>query len=207
MPVEYTKITGENQIIGLWRLEDEEKEVSEEILFSSQAALQGYRKSHSEACRELIKVITGWEKVKIVKDQFGKPHIENSKSHISFSHSGEYAAAIYNIADPVGIDVQEIKAKIVKIAPKFTSDKEYAYITPQHQTEMLHVIWGAKEAMFKKYGKGGVLFKEHIFVHPFNCADKGYITVSFLKENQEETCTFKYQFHDNYCLVYSTCHL
>jgi len=90
---------------------------------------------------------------------------------------------------------------------KFTSDKEYEYITPQHQIEMLHVIWGAKEAMFKKYGKGGVLFKEHIFVHPFTCEEKGHITVSFLKENQEETCTFKYQFHDNYCLVYSTCHL
>ena len=141
MPVEYTKITGENQIVGLWRLEDEEKEVSEEVLFSSQAALQGYRKSHSEACRELIKVITGWDKVKIVKDKFGKPHIENSKSHISFSHSGEYAAAIYNIADPVGIDVQEIKKKIVKIALKFTSDKEYEYITPQHQIEMLHLVY------------------------------------------------------------------
>ena len=207
MPVEYTKITGENQIIGLWRLEEEEKEVSTTILSSSQAAIKGYRKTHTEACRELIKAITGYDKIKIIKDKFGKPHIKDSSSHISFSHSGDYAAAIYNNVDPVGIDVQEMKGKIVTIAPKFTSEREYEYISSEHQIRMLHVIWGAKEAMFKKYGKGGVLFKEHIYVHPFTCMDKGYITVSFLKENQEETSTFKYQFYENYCLVYSTCHL
>ena len=61
-------------------------------------------------------------------------------------------------------------------------------------------------AAFASLASIAVLFHS-IFVHPFTCEEKGHITVSFLKENQEETCTFKYQFHDNYCLVYSTCHL
>ena len=207
MPVEYTKITGENQIIGLWRLEDEKEFVSKEILSSSQAVQKGYKKSHSEACRELIKTITGWESVTVLKDEFGKPYLKDSKSEISFSHSGSYAAAIYNTADPVGIDIQEIKDKIIQIGPKFASEKEFEYITNEHQIKMLHVIWGAKESMFKKYGKGEVLFKEHIFVHPFRLNEKGDVTVSFTKENNDEIYTFKYQFYKNYCLVYSTSHL
>lgn len=207
MPVEFTKITGENQIIGLWRLEDEKELDSSEILSSSQAVAIGYRQSHSEACRELIKTITGWDSVTVLKDNYGKPYLKNSKSQISFSHSGNYAAAIYNTSDSVGIDIQEIKNKIIEIAPKFTSQKEFDYIENESQIKMLHVIWGAKEAMFKKYGRGEVLFKEHIFVHPFSLEDKGHVTVSFYKEHSENTYMFKYQFYKNYCLVYSTCNL
>src|SRR5258706_451592 len=33
--------------------------------------------------------------------------------------------------------------------------------------ETLHVIWGAKEVLFKIHGKGGLDFKKQMHVHPF----------------------------------------
>ncbi len=207
MPVEYTKITGENQIIGVWRIESGSGSTETASQSAVSTSRRGYDRSHSEACRNLMKAMTGWEQVTVLKDKFGKPYLENSHSYISFSHSGHFAAAIYNNDEPVGIDIQELKPKIINIAPKFCSDREMAYLDNEHRVEMLHVIWGVKEAVFKKYGKGEVLFKEHIFVHPFIPGEQGKITVTFSKPEQPETCTFKYQFYEGYCLVYSACHL
>ena len=207
MPVEFTKVTGESQIIGLWMLEEKEILPKGQIVSSAQAASRGYVKNHSEACRKLLKVMTGWDKVELDKDQVGKPFLKNCKAFISFSHSGNYAAAIFNNQESVGIDIQEIKDKILGIADKFISAREWDYITLENQIKMLHVIWGAKEAMFKKYGKGEVLFKEHIYVHPFELQEKDTITVSFLKKGAEDVATFKYNFYNNYCLVYSSCNL
>lgn len=209
MGVEFTKVIGEGQLLGLWRIENEEDVINTPYPSSAQALAQdrNYKKEHSKACRDLLKSMTGWEDLDILKDENGKPFLKNNKSYISFSHSGEYAAAMLNTTESIGIDIQEVKEKIITVAPKFISEKEYDYVIPSKKIEMIHVIWGAKEAMFKKHGIGEVLFKEHIFVHPFNLKNKGHITVSFMKKGYEDTCTFKYDFIKNYCLVYSACHL
>ena len=202
MPVEYTKVTGENQIVGLWSLESLEK--AKKGL--SATARKGYELSHSEACRQLIKEMTGWENTEIVKDMNGKPSIKNSKSHISFSHSGNYAAAIYNNEHSVGIDIQQAKSKILRLSNKFCNQEELDFITPKDKLSMLHIIWGAKEAMFKQYGLGAVLFKEHILVHPFTLKEAGEIMVTFRK-NEPLTYKFHYECNEDYFLVYSASYL
>jgi len=151
----------------------------------------------------LIKAITGIENLVINKDTYGKPFIKNNKSFISFSHSGDYAAAIVNKESSVGIDIQLRKDKIVRLAQKFCSEDELEYINAANQIDYLHIIWGAKEAMFKQYGKGEVLFKEHIFVHPFQIEKSGSITVSFNKQPLTQTVNFDYQCNDDYYLVYT----
>lgn len=196
-------------MLGLWRLESEESADMTPFPSSSQALTKqkNYKKEHTIACRELLKTMTGWDEIEIAKDPYGKPFIKNNRAFISLSHSGEYAAAMLNIDESIGIDIQEVRPKIVHIASKFVSQKEANYMNAERRVDALHVIWGAKEAMFKKHGLGEVLFKEHIYVHPFICQDEGYVTVSFLKKGYEDTCTFKYEIFQNYCLVYSACHL
>ncbi len=202
MPVAFTKVIGEHQIIGLWLVE------TQKIIrrVGNSAALVGYEASHSEACRSLLKAMTGIDNLTILKDEFGKPFIQNSKDFISFSHSGSYAAAVINQQQSVGIDIQQKKDKILSLAAKFCSYEELNYINQVDTIPMLHIIWCAKEAMFKQYGKGAVLFKEHIFVHPFELATKGELTVTFKKDN-EETFRFAYECHEEYYLVYSACYL
>lgn len=203
MPVEFTKITGPSQLIGLWRIEDQNNLTSR----GNVAFQRSYEVSHTEACRELIKAITGIENLVIDKDKYGKPFIQNNKSFISFSHSGNYAAAILNKEASVGIDIQLKKDKIVRLANKFCSEQELQYINQVDQIDYLHIIWGAKEAMFKQYGKGEVLFKEHIFVHPFNLKESGSITVTFKKHALVQTVNFDYQCNEDYYLVYTASNL
>ncbi|MBK8627498.1 MAG: 4'-phosphopantetheinyl transferase superfamily protein [Saprospiraceae bacterium] len=101
-----------------------------------------------------------------LKDEYGKPYLENSSYHISISHSSDYTAVIGSIR-LVGIDIQVIVPKILRIASKFINDNEWKYIPTTDAMLYFHVVWGAKEAMYKAYGKKQLDFKKDMEVKPF----------------------------------------
>ena len=111
---------------------------------------------------------------KIVKDDHGKPHVINVQGDISFTHSHNQAAAIYSKNRLVGIDIQIGTDKISRIARKFVSDEEAAYIDIHDNTiDYHHVLWGAKESMYKAYGRRKVEFRDNLFVDLFVYHPKG----------------------------------
>ena len=60
----------------------------------------------------------------IVKDEYGKPHLQNLNGEISLTHSIPYFGAIFHLDTIVGIDLEQPKTKMVNIATKFLSDAE-----------------------------------------------------------------------------------
>ncbi len=135
-----------------------------------------------------------------VKDNFGKPYLIGTDLHISLSHSGKYTAAI--VADfPTGIDVQVIVAKIEKIKHKFLSLDELANYEKTMDVNILLIYWGAKESLFKAYGKGEVDFKKQLFVEPFSIDDGKCIGYVY-----KDNTTYKYEMNfimnESYALVY-----
>ncbi len=94
----------------------------------------------------------------VKKDAFGKPFLEKYPHHLSLSHSFPYVAAQLNYDQPVGIDLEQPKAKILKIAPRIFSPIELA----DAGTDVIKhtVYWCAKEAMYKIHGKGNLHFFE-----------------------------------------------
>ncbi|MBK8668950.1 MAG: 4'-phosphopantetheinyl transferase superfamily protein [Saprospiraceae bacterium] len=107
-----------------------------------------------------------------LKDQYGKPYLKDSDYHISISHSSEYTAVI---AAPVsvGVDIQVIVPKINRIAPRFVRDDEFINIPEDEHTHYFHAIWGAKESMYKSYGKKELDFKTHMKVSAFTYVKEG----------------------------------
>ncbi|MBT8233574.1 MAG: 4'-phosphopantetheinyl transferase superfamily protein [Saprospiraceae bacterium] len=104
----------------------------------------------------------------ILKDEYGKPFIKDSNLNISISHSNNRAAVI--ISDKlVGIDIQKQEEKIDRIFHKFISEEEQSKIETQHTKSSYHIFWGAKEAMYKGWGKKELDFKTHMHVYPFSC--------------------------------------
>ena len=77
----------------------------------------------------------------------GQPVLVDSQEHISISHSDGWFA-VYIANDPVGVDIQVPRARIGQGKHYFLNEKE------RHldDLELLHLIWGAKEALYKKYG-------------------------------------------------------
>jgi len=97
------------------------------------------------------------------KNDAGKPHLRDSPFHVSISHTVNYAAAIAHPA-PCGIDVQRLVPQIRRLAPKFVSDKENRQLIAPHELLQLHLVWAAKEAMYKAFGRRQLDFKDHLFV-------------------------------------------
>jgi len=154
--------------------------------------------------RYLLKlIIPNFRIADLSKDDFGKPYLLNSNQYLSISHSHKLASIIIS-EKVVGIDVQKIHNNIEKISHKFINDSEYKFIDTEHKLTHMHIIWGAKESMYKGYGKKELRFKEHMSVHPYSL-ESG--TTSFTgnvhKGEVSENYILKTRAINDYILVYA----
>ena len=105
-------------------------------------------------------------------DEFGKPHLKNGK-HISITHSFTFSGIIISDEISVGIDIEMQRDKILKIAHKFTPFQEYKTIANHTAlVSKLTIVWGAKESLYKIYGKKKLRFLENIYIEDFRFADE-----------------------------------
>lgn len=126
-----------------------------------------------------------------LKDQYGKPYIEGSKDKISISHTFDYTGAIIGQRN-CGIDIQVIVPKIIAIAPRFINEKEQNFISENNKLHYFHVIWGAKEAMYKCHGKKELDFRKHIQVNEFEFCSSG---MEFFGEIRKDNFNKNYMLH------------
>jgi 4'-phosphopantetheinyl transferase len=117
--------------------------------------------------RHLLKEV-GLTDADLHYDEFGKPHLDAGR-YISISHSFSFTAIIFSYESSVGIDIEKQREKILKIAHKFTPIEEYKTIANVDALiSKLTIVWGAKESLYKIYGKKKLLFLHHIYVDDFN---------------------------------------
>jgi phosphopantetheinyl transferase (holo-ACP synthase) len=91
-----------------------------------------------------------------------------------------------------------------KVAKRVFSLTELSFASTENELEMLHILWGIKEAVYKAFELGGIDFKNQISVYPFNYQyPKGRFKVGLTKENQTITYSGTYQFlPEGYVSVY-----
>lgn len=120
--------------------------------------------------RQLLKH-AGYVDADVYYDAYGKPHLKD-KNYLSISHSFTFTAIIISEKIPVGIDIEKQRDKIVKIAHKFTPLEEYNTIA-NHEAlvSKLTIVWGAKESLYKIYGKKKLRFIHHIYIEDFLFTD------------------------------------
>jgi 4'-phosphopantetheinyl transferase len=185
MPLHFHKKISNQGEIGLWKIEEDEIFFLEQLQLGQEeegfiADIKGHRRLEWLASRFLLHKMSGRTKRSAcIKDDNGKPFLVDSLFDISLSHSREFAAVIA-APQAVGIDIQKVVDKIDRIAHKFMRDEEMESLQEATRLEHLHVYWGAKEALYKAYGRRQLDFKEHIFITPFeydvaNGTSNGYI--------------------------------
>lgn len=179
MPIILKTITDEFQL-GVWQVNEPVSYFTDRFTYSRETLDEIDQKHDSHRLQLLASRAVLYDMklsghgYKIVKDDHGKPHIINVKGDISFTHSHDHAAAIYSKTRLVGIDIQIATDKISRIAKKFVSDTEAAYIDIHaNGLDYHHVLWGAKESLYKAYGRRKVEFRDHLNVDPFVYNDHG----------------------------------
>ena len=163
--------------ILIWKIEESTSTLKENIILSedSSTRLNSMKSElHQKgflSIRHLLKEV-GYSDLDVIYDRYGKPHLKDGK-FISITHSYIFTGIIISEKVPVGIDIEKQREKIVKIAHKFTPFEAYKTIANVDALiRKLTIVWGAKESLYKIYGKKKLLFLHHIYIEDFKFNDK-----------------------------------
>ena len=133
----------------------------------------------------------GYTDYDLIYDASGKPHLVDGKQ-ISISHSHEFSCICIS-TELMGIDIEKLKEKTLKIAPRFLEMKHLENLSTPDKIAKATVIWGVKESIFKIKNEVGISFPEHIFENEFNLID-GQCSAILQFNNQIEK--FKIHFYN-----------
>lgn len=210
MPIVFHKQIDEFTELGVWKVEESERQLLNSLQLKQHErdlieSLGGEkRKLHWLSTRVLLRnMLNTQDYIDCRIDEHGKPYLLNSNTHISLSHSFDYAAVIIGKNKQVGIDIELVKHKIKAIKHKFLSDLELAQKQIGDNVNGLYVCWCAKEAIYKWYGKKGLEFKTHIRIKPFKLGEKGSLkAIVKLPRGTQEVTVHYFKIQDNYILGY-----
>ncbi|MFN7119876.1 MAG: 4'-phosphopantetheinyl transferase family protein, partial [Saprospiraceae bacterium] len=103
-----------------------------------------------------------------------------------------------------GIDIQKMVPKIERIAHRLLRKEERDALRPHTRLEHLHVYWGAKEALYKAYGRRELDFCANILIEPFQFdLDNGYCAGQVIKGDIHLHFQLHYQQLEDFILVYA----
>lgn len=193
---------------GLWHITEPETWLLENVdLFPAEVqrlqAIKGEgRRREFLAARMLLHYMSGRdERGELYKDDAGKPHLRDSHFHVSISHTVNYAAAIAH-PNPCGIDVQRIVPRIKRMAHKFVGAAEQEQLIAEHELLQLHLIWSAKEAMYKAFGRRELDFRKNLFVDFAEYSPLKQVATAFLRKgNIEMVFDLDFRQYEEFVLV------
>ncbi len=158
------------------------------------------------AVRMLLQYI-GYSDFDLYYDEFGKPHLKTEEKgikeelHISISHSFDFSSICISKSKPVGIDIEIVKPKILKIAPRFMDVNHLKELSETDKIQKATIIWGIKESIFKIKNEKGISFPNHIFESPFCSITETNCTAELRFNNIKEEFHIQYYQLEDYIFV------
>ena len=137
--------------------------------------------------------------VPILYHDNGAPYLpEYEHLDISISHTRGYVAVALAEQGEIGIDIEQISAKVERVRNRFVRDDEVA-----DTLEQLLLHWSAKETAFKILNRNKVDFLKHLRIEPFELQEEGDFILQEFKTNDEERMTIHYKLFPDFVLTYS----
>ncbi|NNE26323.1 MAG: 4'-phosphopantetheinyl transferase superfamily protein [Saprospiraceae bacterium] len=211
MPLIFHKDIQHNTSIGVWHIEEAPQFFIQALQLDEKEeayleTMKSHRRKEWLTSRYLADKLCGGNcRIKIIKDTLGKPSLEDKTHHISISHSRDRVAVIRSDV-PVGIDIQHEEQKIVRIHQKFIHTDEIARIDASALIPSYHIFWGAKESMYKAYGKRELDFRQHMHLYPFkyyqsNLELSGWVRKEDIAQDYQIFTDKLDKYYLSYCLL------
>jgi hypothetical protein len=123
------------------------------------------RKNELSVLRNQVLESIFHQPVRLNYNPLGKPFLLDFPVGISFSHSNRFLAIHLASKHEPGIDVEANRPSLIQVAPRVFHESELkmidAHSNPQFGRQLL---WGAKESVYKSWGKRQLLFKTSMIV-------------------------------------------
>jgi 4'-phosphopantetheinyl transferase len=130
----------------------------------------------------------------------GKPFFDQAGLHLSISHTRHQVVVILSRSGPVGIDIEAIQPKVLRVKDKFLTlaEKEAA----GEDLNKILVYWCTKETLYKLYGRKQILFKEHLRVNPFVMQPPGHLQARIQTPEFQQDFLVYYEVGTDFILTY-----
>lgn len=207
MPLYKTITVGSNAKVYIWRITEPEDELAQDIVLTPlcQQRMDGMKSElHRRGFLSIRHLLAeaGYEDCDLYYDDAGKPHLKDGK-FISITHSFNFTGIIVGDGVDVGIDIEQQRDKILRIAYKYTPIEEYRTIANTDAlVRKLTIVWGAKESLYKIYATHGLSFLHHIDIMDFSFDDGG-TTGEILFEGKTSTYTISFLEFEGFTCVYA----
>ncbi len=196
-----------NHTWALWRIEEDEQTLSAMVYpieKISETVTNPTKRLEWLAGRVLVKALLEHMNLPfhgITKDNFGKPSPAQHALELSLSHSFPYVAAIIDKQYATGIDLEQPKDKLLRIAHRI------------HHTSELHdagndvvkhcIYWCAKEALIKVYGRKDLTLAENLRIDAFTLEKEGDIVGRIIVNGEETVVPLQYMVNPDFVVVLS----
>ena len=192
---------------ALWKITEDEKSLRQEIdahervsdtLTNPQKRLEWLagRVATKAVMKSLQHTFQG-----ITKDEFGKPYLTGYDLQLSLSHSFPYVAVLIDENGSVGIDLEQPKEKLLRIASRVHHENELVDLGTDIVKHCIY--WCAKESLIKLYGKKDLIFAENMFIEPFQRKIEADITGKIIIGGIETLIPLHYIVYPNFVLVFT----
>ena len=195
--------------IAVWQITETEEELATQLtLTDAELSLvnsfkSGQRRRQWYAVRALLYELLQ-KRFQISYHTSGKPFLLDEDSHLAITHCQDAVAIALDRKQSTGIDLQHIAPKLLRIKERFLNPIERkCFDESTVSLDYLHVIWCAKEALYKIHGDSHIIFKEHLSIDPFDATmPENMISGTISDGQRHEQYDLRYEKSDERMLVY-----
>ena len=208
MPIVWSKNLAEKGKIAIWEISESVEALYSMLQLDEKEqqhfhALSKARQKQWLGSRVLLRTLLQTEQyIELTIDEHRKPFLNNLPFEIAISHANHLAAVIIYEGKKVGVDIEKISERILKIKNKFLSPEELKFIASSNELEQLHVCWGAKESLFKLYGKGSLPFIDGIKIAAFEYGKIGQVAASIAIPAYHANFNVQYLKYEDFMLTW-----
>lgn len=208
MPLYKTIYVTPTTQVWIWKITESYQELFRSVALKDRSLhrLEGMKSElHQRGFLSVRKLLeqAGYNDFDLLYHDNGKPHLSDGK-HISITHSFDFAAIIVSHQN-TGIDLEQQRDKIFRIADKFTEPNDIFFDKQNNQRTIrqLTAIWGIKEAIYKFHSQKGLSLKHHINVSSFDI-EQGQIQAEVNYQDIQAMHHAQFLEFEGYTLVYLT---
>lgn len=209
MPLHSIRKINDDTLLGLWHLEGPDENLLGQLqaLAPAELAIPGFAHAGRQQqwlggrllAYTLLQAL-GCGRPLLLANPGEKPYFDQAGLHLSISHTRRQVAAILSRAVPVGIDLESIHPKVLRVKDKFLSAAEQAFAGEDLNKNL--VYWCAKETLYKLHGRRQVLFREHLQVGPVGSKPLGQLPAAIQTPEFAQQYQVHYEVGTDFILTY-----
>lgn len=149
----------------------------------------------------LNKIFKSETEIKYTPD--GKPILKKETGNISISHTENCIALAFHPIHSIGVDVEKISDKVLKVKSKFLNKEEIEFLDSKNELIHTLIMWSAKESLFKALEESSIDFKEHLHIEAFTPSNFGMLKAKEYRSISRNTYAIYYKIYPNFIFTHS----